>query len=264
MSYATTKTVMKGNHSDEVAFTVIELLVVIAVIAILAALLFPSLNRAKDRAKRTTCMNNLKQINLGLRMYTDDFSDLAPNTPAANTNVSMNNLVAVIGYKKLMKHNVGLKGESSPQDKVFACPADTFYFDAPPVGLVQRGFHDQAFTDYSSYAFNAGGTNRLLGLTTAGLAGRKITSIKDPSRTLLLTEDSALFPFSWHEPRRPISLENAIFKDAKNIVSFVDGHVDYLKIYWNTNRALSGGKSYGLMAPDFDPPSDYGYKWKAD
>ncbi len=245
-------------------FTLIELLVVIAIIVILAALLFPAMRRAKDKAKRTTCMSNLKQVNLGLRMYTDDFSDLAPNTPAENTNASMNNFIAMTGYKNLMKANVGLKGESSPEDKIFACPADTFYFDAPPVGHVPRGLHEQAFTEYSSYAFNAGGTNRLFGTMTAGLAGRKVTSIKDPSRTLLLTEASALFPFSWHEPKRPISLENALFKDAKNVVSFVDGHVDYLKIYWNTNRIQVGSKSYGLMASDFDPPSDYGYKWKAD
>ena len=255
---------MKRNPTSGTGFTLLELLVAIAAISILAALLIPVAGRAKEKVKRTTCMNNLKQINLGLRMYTDDFSDLAPNTPAENTNASMNNFIAVIGYKKLMKHNVGLKGESSSQDKIFACPADTFYFDAPPVGLVQQGFHQQAFTGYSSYAFNAGGTNRLLGLATIGLAGRRISSIKEPSRTLLLTEASALFPFSWHEPKRPIALENAIFKDAKNMVSFVDGQVDYLKIYWNTNRVLAGGKSYGLMASDFDPPANYGYKWKPD
>lgn len=237
---------------------------VIAIIAILAALLLPAMGRAKDKAKRSACMNNLKQVNSGLRMYTDDFSDLAPSTPAANTNASMNNFIAVTGYKKLMKANVGLIGKSSPEDKIFACPADTFYFDAPPVGHVPRGFHEQAFTDYSSYAFNAGGTNRLFGTMTRGLGGRKVTSIKGPSITLLLTEASALFPFSWHEPKRPISLENAVFQDAKNVVSFVDGHVDYRKIYWNTNRIQVGSKSYALMASDFDPPSDYGYKWKPD
>lgn len=255
---------LKQHRTIDTGFTLVELLVVVVSIAILAALLFPALGQAKEKAKRTTCLNNLNQINLGLRMYTDDFSDLTPSTPAANTNASMNNFIAVIGCKKLMKHNVGLTGESSPQDKVFTCPADTFYFDAPPVGHVPHGFHEQVFTDYSSYAFNAGGTNRLLGLPGAGLAGRKITSIKDPSRTLLLTEAAALFPFSWHEPKRPIALANAIFKDARNTVSFVDGHVDYLKIYWNTNRIKVGDRSYGLMSPDFDPPAGYGYKWKAD
>ena len=254
----------KQNCSNNNGFSLAELFVVIAIIAILAVLLFPTVGRAKDKAKRTRCMNNLKQINLGLRLYTDDFSDLAPSTPAANLSPAMSNFVAFTGYKQLMKGNVGLRGESSPQDKVFACPADTFYFDAPPIGQVAHGFHEQAFTDYSSYAFNAGGTNRLFGTMISGLAGRKITSIRDPARTLLLVEIPAVFPFSWHEPKRPVAIENAIFKDAKNMVSFVDGHVDYLKIYWNTNRIQVGGRSYGLMASDFDPPSEYGYKWKAD
>ena len=255
---------MSRSRPKETAFNLVELLLVIAIIAVLAALLFPTVGRAKDKAKRTACMSNLKQVNLGLRLYTDDFSDLAPSTPAANIAPSMTNFIAVTGYKELMKANVGLKGQSSPQDKVFACPSDTFYFEAPPVGYVPRGFHEQAFTDYSSYAFNAGGTNRLFGTMGFGLAGRKVSSIKEPGRTLLLVEASALFPFSWHEPKRPISLENAIFRDAKNVVSFVDGHADYLKIYWNTNRIQVGGKSYGLMASDFDPPAEYGYKWKAD
>ncbi len=60
------------------AFTLLELLVVIGIIAILAALLFPVLSRAKERGYRTQCLNNLKQLSTGIQMYADDHADQLP------------------------------------------------------------------------------------------------------------------------------------------------------------------------------------------
>ncbi|MHC4557717.1 MAG: type II secretion system protein [Planctomycetota bacterium] len=58
--------------SGKRAFTLIELLVVIAIIALLLAILMPSLRRARDQAKGVTCRNNLKQVGLAFTLYTDD------------------------------------------------------------------------------------------------------------------------------------------------------------------------------------------------
>lgn len=69
-------------------FTLIELLVVIAIIAILAAILFPVFARAREKARQSSCLSNMKQLGLGMLMYAQDYDELlamyAPSTYAYN------------------------------------------------------------------------------------------------------------------------------------------------------------------------------------
>ena len=71
---------MKGffNESKCKGFTLIELLVVIAIIAILAAILFPVFAQAREKARMTTCLSNMKQIGLGVMMYVEDYDEKYP------------------------------------------------------------------------------------------------------------------------------------------------------------------------------------------
>jgi prepilin-type N-terminal cleavage/methylation domain-containing protein len=254
---------MKNNFRSVKGFTLVELLVVIAIIAILAALLLPVVSAAKRKAQRTVCLNNLRQINLGARMYSDDSSDASPSPggPAAATN----EVTLYSGYKALMKSYVGLNGASSQRDSVFACPADRCFpsdvtTNGPfPPQYVHESLHDKSIFDFSSYAFNGGdNATRPLELLTnivvtrPGLTGVKMSSVKHPSRTLLVAEGSALWPWSWHDPS-PLTQ----FNDAKNVVSFVDGHIAYIKIYWQSTHPV-GTISYAAL---YDPPAGYDYQW---
>jgi prepilin-type N-terminal cleavage/methylation domain-containing protein len=256
---------MKSARQPDRAFTLVELLVALAIVGILAAMLLPAMAAAREKARRTACLNNLRQINLGIHLYCDDSNDVSPLTKRPADRMPS------LGYKELMKSYVGLNGRSSAQDRVFACPADTFcYFQMRD----HRGFfniwtntstgqHEQAAWDYSSYWFNGFNyhtNDNPQRASWLGIAGRKLASIKDPAKTVLVAETPAFFPYSWHQPRKPIRLsagEQPMFLDAKDNLGFVDGHVSYIKMYY---EEIPGN----LLACFYEPPAGYDYKWSGD
>lgn len=243
------------------AFTLIELLVVIAIVAILATLLFPTLSAAKGKARRTICVNNLQQVNLGARMYADDSNDKAPNAGGGTFR----------SYKDIIKAYVGLHGAPSPQDKIFACPADTFFYsERDGFTFVPHGHHEQTNYYFSSYTFNGlnlipadwSGVHHVGALP--GIGGRSLASIKQPERTLLIFEAAALSPYSWHNPKRPLNAKNSTFNNSQNVAGFVDGHASYIRIYWNSAISYPGPGHWGSAACYYDPPAEYDYKWSDD
>ncbi len=111
-------------------FTLIELLVVIAIIAMLAALLLPSLNKAREKARRIGCANNLRQVTLGMLTYADDFNGWFPTGfPAcapSGSNYDPPCLVSEVGSIQEFSQFARLlvKRGYIPSTRVFICPSD--------------------------------------------------------------------------------------------------------------------------------------------
>ena len=229
-------------------FTLLELLVVIAIIGILAALLLPALSRAKATARRAACINNLRGINLATRMYADDHADMMAYTNEI-----------YFTYKESIESYLGAATNDAGGGNIFACPADDFdlrgtiagWFSNPP--LTGPGFCQQAWTHYSSYFFNGYADVQGTQTNLAHMAQKTFCYVREPTRTVLVAEDPAGIGLSAHRRDQPLQ-----FADARNVMSFVDGHVAFIPIYWNGVEGVDGFPFF------YEPPAGYEYKWTAN
>jgi len=205
-------------------FTLIELLVVIAIIAILAAILFPVFARAREKARQASCASNVKQIQLGVLMYAQDYDELLPLEQ-----------IVIGGDGNTTGVDGCWRGMIIPYVKnvqIFTCPSHR-----PSTPLFTGAYNEQGYN--ASYAINdwhqgVSGETNLIG--TSQPAGKALASVTDAASTVFVLESPGspddICPASQQSHGLSLSGGNLTaarrHNDGANY-SFVDGHVKWLK-----------------------------------
>jgi prepilin-type N-terminal cleavage/methylation domain-containing protein len=155
------------------AFTLIELLVVIAIIAVLAAILFPVFAQAREKARQTSCASNMRQMNLAIFLYLQDYDERFPLAASATPTGFLNWHDFVDPYVK--------------NQQIWACPSANLPLRNSFGGLI-------CHYGFNAYYFNEGVEPANI-FTLNNAPGVALASLMEPARTLMLTDTLGIAGF---------------------------------------------------------------------
>ena len=242
------------------AFTLIELLVVIAIIAILAAILFPVFAQAREKARQTACLSNLKQIGTAVMMYAQDYDETLPFTSYANTfafNESYANFTSgAPGTAAAVGGTSNFFGSLQSYLKntgVFICPSSDE--NNPPVAGPQAQYGCSALSCTSYYGNGAvlNAFNNISGRPDPKFKATGLADIKSPSNIVWIHENFERTNAARTFPRYNASVAGAYdrwhafgtvesFSNRHNgggNIMYCDGHAKWSK-YTNLRSGMFG------------------------